>query len=66
MHVTPDRGPYDEVPEGVWFGLDTNARRPAQFPFGLPTTATDPAIEAFLDDVLSREKPEVLTRNFCM
>jgi hypothetical protein len=58
VHVTPDRGPYDDVPDGAWFGLDTNARTPARFPLGLPTAVADPAIDEFLDRLLQRERPE--------
>jgi hypothetical protein len=58
VHVTPDLGPYDEVPDGAWFALDTNARKPARFPLGLSTTVSDPDIEGFLDRLLKRERPD--------
>jgi hypothetical protein len=59
IHVTPDSGgPCDEVPDGAWFALDTNARRPARFPLGLATAVADPAVEEFLDRLLDREAPE--------
>jgi hypothetical protein len=58
VHVTRDGGEYDEAPEGGWFALDTNARPPSAFPFGLATTVTDPGVEAFLDRALRREYVE--------
>ena len=58
VHVTPFPGAKLDEPEAGWFDRDASARVPEVFPIGLASTATDPNLTSFRNDVLGRRPPE--------
>jgi len=58
VHVTRFDGRALSEPESGWFDRDANARVPDVFPVGLPSTAPDPNLTSFRNDLLGRRPPE--------
>ena len=56
VHVTRADCAHGSAPAGGWFERDLNARVPATFPVGLPSSAADPNVEAFRDELMGRER----------
>jgi len=59
VHLAPLRDAVGDPPEGGWFDRNANARLPAVFPLGVPSSVPDPELRSFRDDILGREAPAV-------
>ncbi len=58
VHVTRLDGELPDRCDGGWYSYEEGNRVPEQFPLGLPAAVPDPDLEAFLDRLLRRPKPQ--------